>query len=49
MPKVICNVERCKNNQDGECKAEEIYLSDDHFCTGGCDDGWEMEKETKDG
>lgn len=42
MPKVECDLERCKHNRNGECTAVTIYLSDDHACNGGCDDGWEF-------
>ena len=42
---VTCGIDKCKHNDDGLCKAESIYLSEDHACDGGCDDGWDIDKE----
>ena len=48
MPIVSCDLDRCRYNHAGECTAEEIYLSADHICDGGCDDGWNIEEESED-
>lgn len=42
---VTCGINKCKHNDDGLCKAESIYLSEDHDCDGGCDDGWDIDEE----
>lgn len=42
---VTCGIDKCKHNDDGLCKAESIYLSEDHACDGGCDDGWVFDEE----
>lgn len=42
---VTCGIDKCKHNDDGLCKAESIYLSEDHDCDGGCDDGWDIDEE----
>lgn len=39
---VKCNMDDCLYCENGECMRTEIYLSDDHVCDGGCDDGWEV-------
>ena len=45
MPKVNCLLERCKYCIDTICTAEEITLAENHYCSGGCDDGWEFEED----
>lgn len=45
MPIVSCDLDRCRYNHVGTCTAEEIYLSADHICDGGCDDGWIIAEE----
>ena len=47
MPIVSCDLDRCRYNHVGTCTAEEIYLSADHICDGGCDDGWDIEEESE--
>lgn len=42
---VTCDVDKCKHNDNGLCKSESIYLSEDHDCDGGCDDGWVFDEE----
>ena len=42
---VTCGIDKCKHNDDGLCKAESIYLSEDHDCDGGCDDGWVFDEK----
>lgn len=42
---VTCGIDKCKHNDDGLCKAESIYLSEDHACDGGCDDGWAFDEK----
>lgn len=37
-----CGIEICNYNQDGICTASEITLSENHYCDGGCDDGWDI-------
>lgn len=44
---VTCGIDKCKHNDDGLCKAESIYLSEDHDCDGGCDDGWVFDERSE--
>ncbi len=45
MPIVYCGLDRCVHNADFICRAEQIDLSAEHYCGGGCDMGWEYEEE----
>lgn len=45
MTTVMCGIDKCKNNVDGLCIAKYIYLSEDHSCDGGCDDGWVFDEK----
>ena len=42
---VKCDMDDCLYCENGECMRTEIYLSDDHVCDGGCDEGWLVAKE----
>lgn len=48
MTTVGCGLETCIYNKDGICTKEMIYLSEDHYCIGGCDDGWEFKYDDED-
>ena len=48
MANVNCLLTECIWNKDCVCQRDEITLSDDHYCDGGCDEGWEMEREDDD-
>lgn len=45
MTTVSCLLETCIYNRDTICTKDTITLSDDHYCTGGCDEGWEFPPE----
>lgn len=45
MAKVNCLLEECIYNIETICTKDEITLSDEHSCCGGCDDGWEFANE----
>lgn len=51
MAKVLCDLEKCKfckwEDGTGEfvCQADIISLSSEHYCDGGCDEGWEIWEE----
>ena len=45
---VSCLLEKCIYNKDAICTKDTITLSDDHYCIGGCDDGWEFPPEEED-
>ena len=48
MPKVNCDLTDCIYCIDGECtNPGEIYLAEDHYCCGGCDDGWVFIEESE--
>ena len=42
---VNCLLDKCDYNQDCICTREEITLSEEHYCVGGCDDGWKIKEE----
>ena len=48
--KVTCMLENCKfcDSENQICTNEKIYLADDHYCIGGCDDGWEIDEQDED-
>lgn len=48
MTKVCCSLEKCIYNKDGICMNTEIYLDHEHYCCGGCDEGWKFEEEDED-
>lgn len=48
MTKVNCNLEVCIYCVDNVCTKDEIHLYEEHFCCGGCDDGWEFEEDEDD-
>ena len=48
MTTVSCLLEKCIYNKDAICTKDTITLSDDHYCIGGCDDGWEFPPEEED-
>lgn len=49
MTQVICYLKKCIHNKDNVCTKDVIMLDDEHFCDGGCDDGWEFaQKEDND-
>ena len=42
---VCCELEECNYNKRGYCTREKIFLDANHYCDGGCDEGWEIEPE----
>lgn len=48
MTMVNCLLEQCVHNKDTVCAKDTITLSDDHYCIGGCDEGWEFPPEDED-
>ena len=48
MTTVNCLLEKCIYNKDTICTKDEITLSDDHYCIGGCDEGWKFPPEEED-
>lgn len=42
---VNCLLDKCEYNRDCFCTREEITLSEEHYCIGGCDDGWKIKEE----
>lgn len=48
MTKVTCYLEECVHNKDCICTKDEITLDSEHYCVGGCDDGWEIPEEEED-
>lgn len=40
MTEVMCELELCLLNKNGVCTAKTIWLDEEHFCCGGCDEGW---------
>lgn len=49
MTKVNCLLTTCLKNISCICTAEEITLDAEHYCCGGCDEGWEWPKEDEEG
>ena len=45
MTTVSCLLEKCIYNKDTICTKDTISLSDEHYCIGGCDEGWEFPPE----
>lgn len=44
---VHCYLEDCikRDPKEGICLAEDISLGEEHWCNGGCDEGWEFPEE----
>ena len=47
MTTVYCLLEECMYNEDAICTKDEITLDAEHYCDGGCDNGWELKGEEK--
>lgn len=45
MTVVNCFLEKCTYNKDNICTRDAIMLDEEHYCIGGCDDGWEFPPE----
>ena len=48
MTVVNCFLDKCVHNKDNVCTRDTIMLDDEHYCIGGCDDGWEFPPEEED-
>ena len=48
MTVVNCFLEKCTHNKDNICTRDAIMLDEEHYCIGGCDDGWEFPPEEDD-
>jgi hypothetical protein len=48
MTKVNSYLEECVHNKDMVCTKDAITLDSEHYCIGGCDDGWEIPEEDED-
>ena len=44
---VNCYLHACKylDQEECVCTKDEITLEEEHYCEGGCDDGWEFDEE----
>ena len=45
---VECMLEVCKYNKNCRCTNKKIELAEEHYCCGGCDDGWVFPEEEDD-
>ena len=45
MTQINCLLEKCIWNKDTICTKDVITLDEEHYCIGGCDEGWEFTEE----